>query len=64
MEIVVEYCNLDFIFFGFNDAVYSNTISIRQLNSETEDSLAKEVRDKLVNVTTTLDDELSVKKSY
>ena len=52
-----------FHFFGFNDAVYSNTISIRQLNSETEDSLAKEVRDKLVNVTTTLDDELSVKKA-
>lgn len=52
-----------FQFFGFNDAIYSNTISIKQLGTKTEDSLANEVRDKLVNVSTTLDDELSVEKA-
>ncbi|MGN9165919.1 ATP-binding protein [Tissierellaceae bacterium HCP3S3_D8] len=52
-----------FHFFGFNDAVYSNTISIKQLDSRTEDSLANEVRDKLVNVSTTLDDNLSIEKA-
>lgn len=52
-----------FQFFGFNDAIYSNTISIKQLGSKTEDSLANEVRDKLVNVSTALDDELSVEKA-
>lgn len=52
-----------FHFFGFNDAVYSNTISIKQLDSKTEDSLANEVRDKLVNVSTTLDDNLSIEKA-
>lgn len=52
-----------FHFFGFNDAVYSNTISIKQLGSKTEESLAGEVRDKLVNVSTTLDDNLSIERA-
>lgn len=52
-----------FHFFGFNDAVYSNTVSIKQLESKTEALLANEVRDKLVNVSTTLDDNLSVEKA-
>ncbi|MBC8591341.1 ATP-binding protein [Wansuia hejianensis] len=52
-----------FHFFGFNDAVYSNTISIKQLGSKTEESLAGEVRDKLVNVSTTLDDTLSIERA-
>ena len=47
-------------FFGFNDAVFSNTLSIKQMGNRTEDSLANEVRDKLVNVSTSLDDNLSV----
>ena len=47
-------------FFGFNDAVFSNTLSIKQMCNRTENSLANEVRDKLVNVSTTLDDNLSI----
>ncbi len=47
-------------FFGFNDVVYNNTISIKQLASVTEDSLAVEVRDKIVNLTESKDEEISV----
>ena len=47
-------------FFGFNNAVYSNTISTRQLCTKTEDELAEELRDKLVNVSTSLDENISV----
>lgn len=50
-------------FFGFNHGVYSNTISIKQLENKTEELLANEVRDKLVNISTTLDDELSVENA-
>lgn len=50
-------------FFGFNDAVFSNTLSIKQLGNKTEASLANEVRDRLVNVSTTLDDNLSIEKA-
>lgn len=50
-------------FFGFNDAVFSNTLSIKQLGNKTEGSLANEVREKLVNVSTTLDDNLSIEKA-
>src|SRR5699024_8177552 len=50
-------------FFGFNDAVYSNTVSIKQLASKTEDSLANEIRDKLINISTTADDSLSIENA-
>lgn len=50
-------------FFGFNHGVYSNTISIKQLENKTEDILANELRDKLINMNTSLDDELSVEKA-
>ena len=50
-------------FFGFNDAVFSNTLSIKQLGNRTEDSLANELRDKLVNVSTSLDDNISIEES-
>lgn len=50
-------------FFGFNDAVFFNTLSIKQLGNKTEDSLANEVRERLVNVSTTLDDSLSIEKA-
>ncbi|MDR7855808.1 AAA family ATPase [Tissierella sp.] len=47
-------------FFGFNSRIFSNTISIKQLATKTEDKLANEVTEKLVNVATTLDDSISV----
>jgi uncharacterized protein YhaN len=50
-------------FFGFNNTVFTNTISIKQLGAETEVTLANEVRDKIINVTTTLDDTISVDKA-
>lgn len=50
-------------FFGFNHGVYSNTISIKQLENKTEELLANELRDKLINMNTSLDDELSVEKA-
>lgn len=52
-----------FEFFGFNNSVYSNTVSIKQLGSKTESDLANEVRDKLVNVSTTLDENISVEEA-
>ena len=50
-------------FFGFNTSVFSNTISIKQLATRTDDNLAKEVTEKLINVTTALDDEISVDRA-
>lgn len=50
-------------FFGFNTSVFSNTISIKQLETKTDDKLAKEVTEKLINVTSTLDEEISVDKA-
>ena len=50
-------------FFGFNTSVFSNTISIKQLETATDDKLAKEVRSKLINLTTALDEEISVDKA-
>lgn len=52
-----------FHFFGFNDAVYNNTISIKQLESKTEETLANEVRDKLANISTSLDEDISVENA-
>ena len=45
-----------FHFFGFNSVVFSNTLFIRQLGNKTDEALAKEVREKLVNISTSLDD--------
>ncbi len=50
-------------FFGFNTRVFSNTISIKQLGTKTDDKLATEVTEKLINVTTTLDDNISVDRA-
>lgn len=50
-------------FFGFNSGVYSNTVAIRQLGSPTEGRLANEVRDKLINISSTLDEKISVENS-
>ena len=48
-------------FFDFNCLVYRNTVAIRQLENKVDGDLAKEVKDKLANITTALDDEISVK---
>ncbi|NLX62952.1 MAG: AAA family ATPase [Tissierellia bacterium] len=50
-------------FFDFNCLVYRNTVAIRQLENKVDGDLAKEVKDKLANITTALDDEISVKKA-
>ncbi len=50
-------------FFDFNCLVYRNTVSIRQLENRVDEDLAKEVKDKLANIATTLDDEISVKNA-
>ena len=47
-------------FFGFNTRVFSNTIFIKQLQSITDKNLANDVREKLINVNTSLDDNISV----
>ena len=47
---------------GFNNVVYNNTISIKQLGSKTEDDLAKEIKDTLINLGGSLDEDISVKK--
>lgn len=52
-----------FHFMGFNNAVYSNTVSIKQLELRTDSKLANELREKLVNVTSTLDENISIEQS-
>lgn len=50
-------------FFKFNSYVYRNTIAIRQLENRVDSQLAREVKDKLINMTTALDDTISVKNA-
>ena len=41
--------------------VYNNTISIKQLENKIESDLSKELGDRLANISTSLDDDISVK---
>lgn len=50
-------------FFRFNNLVYRNTISIRQLGNQVDSNLATEVKDRLANISTSLDDDISVKNA-
>jgi len=50
-------------FFDFNNMVYNNTISIRQLENQVESDLSKELGDRLANISTSLDDDISVKNA-
>jgi uncharacterized protein YhaN len=50
-------------FFGFNSVVYDNTVSIKQMSSKTDDKLATEVRDKLINIGSSRDDRISVENA-
>lgn len=50
-------------FFGFNTRVFSNTILVKQLQSKTDKKLGNDIREKLVNVNTSLDDNISVDKA-
>lgn len=47
---------------GLNSVVFNNTISIKQLGSQTEADLSKEVKDSLINLGGSLDEDISVKK--
>ena len=49
--------------FGFNNIVYNNTINIKQLGSKTDKALAKEIKDSLINIGGSLDDNISVKNA-
>lgn len=48
-------------FFNFNNMVYKNTISIKQMENRIDKDLSKEVKDKLANISTSLDQDISVK---
>lgn len=50
-------------FFDFNCFLYRNTISIKQLGNKVDADLSKEIKDKLANMATSLDDEISVKNA-
>ena len=50
------------IHLGLNSVVYNNTINIKQLASKTEKELAKEVKDNLINLGGSMDEDISVKK--
>ena len=50
-------------FFDFNSTVYKNTISIKQLGNKIDSSLSKEVKDRLANISTSLDDDISVRNA-
>lgn len=47
-------------FMGISNSIFSNTVSIKQLGSRTDNKLANEVTDKLVNITSSFDDMVSV----
>ena len=47
---------------GLNSIIYNNTVSIGQLKCKTESALAKEVKDSLINLGGSLDEDISVKK--
>lgn len=48
-------------FFNFNTMVYNNTVSIKQLGNRIDSDLSTEVKDRLANISTSLDDDISVK---
>ncbi|NLJ78178.1 MAG: AAA family ATPase [Tissierellia bacterium] len=50
-------------FFNFNTIVYNNTVSIRQLGNKIDSELSKEIKDRLANMSTSLDDDISVKEA-
>ncbi|WP_409228769.1 ATP-binding protein [Gudongella sp. SC589] len=50
-------------FFGINSGVFSNTLFIGQQNMEPGESLAHEVRERLVNVSTGGDESISVERA-
>ncbi len=41
--------------------VYNNTISVKQLENKIDGDLSKEVKDRLANISTSLDEDISVK---
>ncbi|WP_427339631.1 AAA family ATPase [Caloranaerobacter sp. DY30410] len=47
---------------GLNNVVYNNTISINQMQNKTDKHLAKEIKDSLINLGGSLDEDISVKK--
>ncbi|KPU27698.1 hypothetical protein TR13x_04035 [Caloranaerobacter sp. TR13] len=47
---------------GLNNVVYNNTISIKQMQNKTDKHLAKEIKDSLINLGGSLDEDISVKK--
>ncbi len=58
----LRVCSPTSLHLRLNSVVFNNTISIRQLGSRTEDSLSKEVKDSLINLGGSLDQDISVKK--
>lgn len=48
-------------FFGMNHTVFSNTISVGQLSSKTDEELTKEVKDKIINLSKSKDESISIK---
>lgn len=49
--------------FDINHISYTNTVSISQLKSKTEKALAKEIKDSLINLDSSYDENISVKKA-
>lgn len=48
---------------GLNSVVYNNTVNIKQLSSKTDKILAKEIKDSLINIGGSLDEDISVKNA-
>lgn len=46
-----------------NPVVYNNTVNIKQLGSETDENLSKEVKDSLANLSDSLDEDISIKNA-
>lgn len=60
---VLRLHTLDSIVLGFNSVVYNNTVSIKQLGCKTDQALAREIKDSLINMGGSLDEDISVKRA-
>lgn len=62
-DSVLRLHTLDSQILGLNSVVYNNTVSIKQLGCKTDESFAKEVKDSLINMGGSLDEDISVKNA-
>lgn len=59
-EFIEDFSSPGEYFFNINKTSYENTISISQLGNKTEKELADELKNKIINLSSTKDEEISI----